>query len=63
MIDQVDTPSDLRTIVELVDKASITLKVSDRHAPKIEVTNTNAQQNNSEPPKIIFQRIGNVGDN
>lgn len=48
MIDQVDTPNDLRTIVELVDKASITLKVSDRHAPKIEVNNTNAQQNNNQ---------------
>jgi len=49
MIDQVDTPNDLRTIVELVDKASITLKVSERHAPKsdVNVSNTTQVQNNT----------------
>ena len=45
MLDQIDTPNDLKTIVEAVDKASITLKVSDRHAPKIDLTAM--QQNNS----------------
>lgn len=37
MLDQLDTPNDLKTVVEAVDKASITLKVSDRHAPKIDI--------------------------
>ena len=53
MIDQVDTPNDLRTIVELVDKASITLKVSDRHAPKQDINLTNAQQNNNQKQIIV----------
>lgn len=47
MLDQIDSPSDLKTIVDAVDKASVTLKVSDRHAKNTEVniSNTNAQQN------------------
>lgn len=48
MLDQIDSPSDLKTIVDAVDKASITLKVSDRHAnSQINIQNTNAQQNNT----------------
>lgn len=42
MLDQIDAPNDLKTIVEAVDKASITLKVSDRHAPKIDITQQTA---------------------
>lgn len=37
---------DHKAVGETVDKAAITLNVAPRHAPKIEVTNTNAQQNN-----------------
>lgn len=44
MLDQIDTPNDLKTVVEAVDKASITLKVSDRHAPKIDITQQQAIQ-------------------
>jgi len=39
------SPSDIKECIESTDKASITLGVSQRHAPKIEVNNTNAQQN------------------
>jgi hypothetical protein len=35
-----------------VDKASIVLKVSDRHAPKVEVNNANNQQTNIEAPQF-----------
>jgi len=34
-----DSAKDLKDLVDAVDKASITLKVSDRHAPKIDVLN------------------------
>lgn len=44
-----------RTIKELAeanDRLAITLKVAERHAPKIEVNNTNATQNNYSPQEI-----------
>jgi hypothetical protein len=41
------SPSDVKDCIEGTDKASVTLKVNDRFAPKIELNNTNAQQNNS----------------
>lgn len=44
-----------RTIKELAeanDRIAITLKVAERHAPKIEVNNTNATQNNYSPQEI-----------
>ncbi|HET8689352.1 MAG TPA: helix-turn-helix transcriptional regulator [Methanosarcina sp.] len=48
MLDQIESPSDLKTIVEAVDKASITLKVSDRHAKSGDVNvQTNTQVNNN----------------
>lgn len=56
MLDQIDTPSDLKMIVEAVDKASITLRVNERHAPKVEVNNTNAQQNNIEAKRVTIVR-------
>lgn len=37
---------DYLNIQNAIDKASITLKVSDRHAPKQDINLTNAQQNN-----------------
>ncbi len=40
MLDDVDNAGDLKTIVDAVDKASITLKVSERHAPKTEISTT-----------------------
>ena len=47
MLEMTDAPQDLKHLVDAVDKASITLKVSDRHAPKTEINNTNATQNNN----------------
>lgn len=44
MLDQIDSPSDLKTIIDAVDKASITLKVAERHAPKGDI-NVNATAN------------------
>jgi hypothetical protein len=35
-----------KIVAETVDKSAITLGVADRHAPKIELNNTNATQNN-----------------
>lgn len=58
LLDEIDNANDLKAIVELSDKASITLKVNERHANnKIELNNTNAQQNN-ENTQIVFKRIG-----
>jgi len=34
MLDTIDSPTDLKTIVEATDKAAITLKVAERHAQK-----------------------------
>ncbi len=48
MTDQIDEPQDLKYLVEANDKLSITMKVSERHAPKTEITNTNATQNNTK---------------
>lgn len=45
------SPSDTREIIESTDKASLTLGVNQRHAPKVEVNNTNAQQTNNQ--KVI----------
>lgn len=50
------SPSDIKEVIDSTDKAAITLKVADRHAPKQDINLTNAQQNN-EPVKIIFERL------
>jgi transposase len=57
MTDQVDEPQDLKHLVEANDKLAITLKVADRHAPKTEINNTNAQQNNNLTKAEISQAI------
>lgn len=46
LLDEIDNANDLKAIVELSDRASITLKVNERHAPKSDVNLVNAQQNN-----------------
>lgn len=45
MLEQIDTPSDLKLLAETNDRLAITLKVADRHAPKQSVE-VNNQQNN-----------------
>jgi len=46
LTDEVDNAQDIRHLVEANDKLSITLKVNERHAPKTEISNVNATQNN-----------------
>jgi len=48
LTDEVDNAQDMRHLVEANDKLSITLKVNERHAPKTEINNTNATQNNTK---------------
>ena len=48
MTDQIDTPNDLKTLVDANDRLAITLKVADRHAKSGDVnvqTNTAVQTN------------------
>jgi membrane-bound ClpP family serine protease len=48
MTDQIDTPNDLKTLVDANDRLAITLKVADRHARNGDVnvqTNTAVQAN------------------
>ena len=46
MIDQIDTPNDAKTIAEANDRLAITMKVAERHAPRVEVNqNTGVQVN------------------
>jgi len=49
MADQIDTPTDLKTLTEANDKLAITLKVAERHASKIDVTQQQMQSNNTAP--------------
>ncbi len=53
LLDEIDNANDLKAIVELSDKASITLKVNERHAPKQDINLTNAQQNNDNKNLIV----------
>lgn len=59
MLDQIDTPNDLKTIVEAVDKAAITLKVADRHAPKIDVTQMQQQTSTTTTVNIVEDKAVN----
>lgn len=50
--------SEIRNHVEAIDKAAITLKVAERHAPKQDITAiAGVQQNNTE---VKFERIGSA---
>ena len=56
MIDEIDNANDLKAIVDLSDRASLTLKVNERHAPKQDINLTNAQQNNEAKRVTIVRR-------
>lgn len=43
MIDNVDNPNDMKAIIDASDRASLTLGVNQRHAPKVEVQQNNQQ--------------------
>lgn len=47
MADQIDEPQDLKHLVDANDKLSITLKVSERHAPRNDMTQIAAQSNST----------------
>ena len=53
MIDQIDTPNDALTIANANDKLAITLKVADRHAPKIDITQQ-MQQVSTAPTAVHY---------
>lgn len=38
MLEQIDSPSDLKTLAEANDRLAITLKIADRHAPKQDIS-------------------------
>jgi len=50
MADEISEPQDLKHLVEANDKLAITLKVADRHAPKIDITQN--QATNVEAPQF-----------
>ena len=56
ILEMTEAAQDLKHLVDAVDKASITLKVSDRHAPKTEINNTNATQNNTDIKRVTIAR-------
>lgn len=58
MLEQIDSPSDLKTLAEANDRLAITLKVADRHAKSGDV-NVNATAI-ATTPKQITRRIIDV---
>lgn len=56
LIDEIDNANDLKAIVDLSDRASLTLKVNERFAPKTDINLTNAQQNNEQKIiKVVYE--------
>ena len=55
LLDEIDNANDLKAIVELSDRASITLKVNERHAPRAEVKLTNGDDNSNTNNLTIEQ--------
>jgi len=64
MLEQIDTPSDLKLLAETNDRLAITLKVADRHAPKIEVKtgDDNSTHNNLTIQDISFAIANGLPD-
>lgn len=58
MADQIDTPIDLKTLVDANDKLAITLKVADRHAPKIDITQQQVQSATAPTINIMEDKAG-----
>lgn len=52
--------NDVKTLAEANDRLAITLKVAERHAPKMELNNTNAQQNNNLSREEVMQAVAEV---
>lgn len=49
---------DFKQCQDTIDKASITLKVNERHAPRAEVKVTGGDDNSTTNTQIVFKRIG-----
>ena len=56
MTDEVAEAQDLKHLVEANDKLAITLKVADRHAPKIDITQNQAQQNINDTKRVTIAK-------
>lgn len=54
MADQIDTALDMKTLADANDKLAVTLKVADRHAPKIDVTQ---QQMQGQPTALTIEVV------
>ena len=54
MTDQIDTPNDLKTLADANDRLAITMKVADRHAPKIDVTQ---MQQLAQPGEVKIELV------
>ncbi len=57
LLDQSEDMNELKTAVDLADRASLTLGVNQRHAPKVEIK-TGDDNSMHEGKTIVFQRIG-----
>ena len=63
MLDQIDTPIDLKNIVDAVDKASLTLGVNQRHSNQnINVQTNTAIQNNEVTQTIVKETLQAFND-
>ena len=49
---------DFKQCQDAIDRASITLKVNERHAPRAEVKVTGGDDNSTTNTQIVFKRIG-----
>ncbi len=54
--------NDYLNIQNAIDKAAITLRVADRHAPKTEINNTNANQVNTDIKRVVIARRSDRND-
>ncbi len=60
MTDEIDSAQDLKFLCDANDRLAITLRVADRHAPKQDISLTNANQVNITPNEItkaIFEAL------
>ena len=55
IVDTVESPDDIKTIIEASDRASLTLGVNPRFAPKTDINLSNNQQNNDNKLEVVFK--------
>ncbi|MDR1461460.1 MAG: hypothetical protein LBI78_07435 [Campylobacteraceae bacterium] len=59
LIEEINNPNDLRTIIELADKASLTLGVNARHSSQQINVQSNTQVNAKEGLKDFYEDVSN----